>query len=132
LKDAGIAVTVQTGDQATVDGLLREGNYDLLITGHGLTANPDMEEPAPRVVWSDPAYDAAYEASTRAVDDEDRRGYAWTMQEILATELPVLALWHPLMWEVYRPDVVEPFYTSEGVDGGIPLAVNKLMFIPCR
>jgi peptide/nickel transport system substrate-binding protein len=132
LKDAGIAVTVQTGDQATVDGLLREGNYDLLITGHGLTANPDMEEPAPRVVWSDPAYDAAYEASTRAVDDEDRRGYAWTMQEILATELPVLALWHPLMWEVYRPDVVEPFYTSEGVDGGIPLAANKLMFIPCR
>jgi len=130
LRDVGIEVTVQTGDQATVDGLLREGNYDLLITGHGLTANPDMEEPAPRVVWSDPRYDAAYKASTRAVDDEERRGYAWTMQEIVATELPVVALWHPLMWEVYRPGVVEPFYTPEGVDGGIPLAANKLMFIP--
>ena len=130
LRGAGMAITVQTGDQATVDGLLREGNYDLLITGHGGTANPDMEEPAPRAVWSDRAYDAAYEASTRAVDNDARRGYAWTMQEIVATELPVLALWHPLMWEVYRPGVVEPFYTLEGVDGGIPMAQNKLMFMP--
>lgn len=132
LKNAGMAVTVQTGDKATVDGLLREGSYDLLITGHGGTANPDMDAPVPRAVWSDPAYDVAYEASTRAVDDEERRGYAWTMQEIIATELPVLALWHPLMWEVYRPGVVEPFYTPEGVDGGIPVAQNKLMFLPHR
>jgi len=132
LGEVGIAVTVRTGDRATVDSLLREGNYDLLIAGHGGTANPDMEEPVPRIVWSDPAYDAAYEASTRAVDDAERREAAWTMQEVLASELPVLALWHPLMWEVYRPGVVEPFYTAEGVDGGIPIASNKLVFVPGR
>jgi peptide/nickel transport system substrate-binding protein len=130
LGEVGIAVTVQAGDQSTVDGLLREGNYDLLITGHGGTANPDMEAPVPRAVWSDPAYDAAYAASIRALDGDERRGYVWAMQEILATDLPVLALWHPLMWEVYRPGTVEPFYTHEGVDGGIPTAQNKLIFLP--
>ena len=36
----------------------------------------------------------------------------------LATDLPVLALWHPLMWEVYRPGTVEPFYTTRGWTAG--------------
>ena len=42
------------------------------------------------------------------------------------------ALWHPLMWEVYRPGRAIPFFTAEGVDGGIPIASNKLMFVPAR
>jgi len=64
------------------------------------------------------------------VQDPQRRELSWRLQEITARELPVLCLWHPLMWEVYRPGRVEPFFTPEGVDGGIPSANNKLMFMP--
>ncbi|NLG49973.1 MAG: hypothetical protein GX552_07685, partial [Chloroflexi bacterium] len=125
----GIGVTVKTADMATVDSLLDEGNFDLLITGHGGTANPDMDTRIPDGVWSSSAYNEAYARSTRALDDAERREHVWRMQEIIAEELPVLALWHPLMWEVYRPGKAQPFYTADGVANGIPTANNKLMFL---
>ena len=132
LQTVGIGVAVEIADTATVDNLLSEGNFDLLITGHGGTANPDMDSPSNAKVWTSAAYDDAYQHSVVAVDDETRREYAWKMQEIIAEQLPVLALWHPLMWEVYRPGKATPFFTPEGVDGGIPSANNKLMFMPKR
>lgn len=130
LQAIGIEVTVKTGDRTTVDQMLNEGNFDLLITGHGGTANPDQENPSVDAVWSNADYAAAYAQLVATVDDAQRREYSWKMQEITAEELPVLALWHPLMWEVYRPGKAEPFFTPEGVDGGIPSANNKLMFMP--
>ena len=129
LQAIGIQVTVKSGDRSTVDSLLQEGNFDLLITGHGGTVNPDIARPSVKAVWSSAEYDAAYEQSIRATDDAERRQHVWKMQEIIATELPILTLWHPLMWEVYRPGKATPFYTPEGVDGGIPIALNKLMFL---
>lgn len=132
LQLVGINVTVKTADRATVDNLLREGNFDLLITGHGGTANPDMDHPSNAKVWTSAEYQDAYQHLVAAVDDKVRREYSWKMQEIIAEQLPVLALWHPLMWEVYRPGKATPFFTPEGVDGGIPSANNKLMFISKR
>lgn len=129
LGAVGVSVTVRTADRATVDDLHREGNYDLLLTGHGGAANPDMDEPSPPTAWVNDEYREVYRASTVALDDEERREYVWRMQEIVAEELPVIALWHPLMWEVYRPGGPAPFYTAGGVANGIPLATNKLMFL---
>lgn len=129
LQALGIGVTVKTADMATVDSLLNEGNFDLLITGHGGTANPDMGDPVPACVWSSDAYNEAYARSLQAMDDAERREQVWRMQEIIAEELPALALWHPLMWEVYRPGKAHPFYTADGVANGIPTANNKLMFL---
>jgi len=129
LQPLGIGVTVKTADMATVDSLLKEGNFDLLITGHGGTANPDMGDPVPECAWSSSAYSEAYARSLRAADDAERREQVWLMQEIIAEELPALALWHPLMWEVYRPGKAYPFYTADGVANGIPTANNKLMFL---
>jgi peptide/nickel transport system substrate-binding protein len=132
LAKVGITVKVETADRSTVDSMLSESNYSLLITGHRATANPDNGDPSPTSAWTNVDYSAAYEMSTVSIDDEVRRSYVWTMQEILAEELPVLALWHPMMWEVYYPGKAVPFYTPEGVGGGIPTATNKLMFIPER
>lgn len=129
LQALGIDVTVKTADRATVDSLLNEGNFDLLVTGHGGTANPDMDSPAPESAWSSSAYSEAYARSISAADDAERREHVWTMQEIIAEELPVLTLWHPLMWEVYRPGKAHPFFTADGVANGIPTANNKLMFL---
>ncbi len=130
LAALGITVAVRTGDRATVDDLLRAGDFDLLITGHGGTANPDIGHPSVPAAWEHTEYTEVYEASLRAMDEAERRALVWRLQEIIAEELPILPLWHPLMWEVYTPGGPTPFYTSGGVASGIPLAVNKLMFLP--
>ncbi|NLD71447.1 MAG: hypothetical protein GX649_01875 [Chloroflexi bacterium] len=130
LEEIGIDATVRTADRATVDNLLNEGGFDLLITGHGGGANPDMDAPSPPAAWVSGEYAAVYAASRAAIDDAERREQVWRLQEIVAEELPVLALWHPQMWEVYRPGVARPLYTPGGIAGGIPLATNKLMFLP--
>jgi ABC-type transport system substrate-binding protein len=91
-----------------------------------------MDHPSNDKLWTSAAYQEAYDQSVRVVDDAVRREYSWKMQAIIAEELPVLALWHPMMWEVYRPGKATPFYTPEGVDGGIPTATNKYMFVPAN
>lgn len=132
LEALGLQVTVKSGDRTTVDGLLKEGNFDLAINGHGGIANPStLRNPTwPAATYHNEAYDDLFVAQSVEMDDEKRREQIWALQEILAEELPVLPLYHPLMWVVYKADAaVIPFYTSEGIAGGIPIELNKLIFL---
>jgi peptide/nickel transport system substrate-binding protein len=133
LEGLGIEVEVQTGDYSTIDGLLREGNFDLAINGHGGIANPAMlETPTwPAETYSNAAYDELYQRQAAMVGGEQRRELVWQLQEIIADELPVLTLYHPKMWTVYDASRLDAwFYTKEGVSFGIPLSMNKLIFLP--
>jgi peptide/nickel transport system substrate-binding protein len=132
LEAIGLQVTVRSGDRTTVDGLLKEGNFDLAINGHGGIANPStLRTPTwPAATYQNETYDALFIAQSVEMDKEKRTEQIWTLQEILAKELPVLPLYHPLMWVVYKTDAaVTPIYTSEGIAGGIPIELNKLIFI---
>ncbi len=133
LEAVGIEVKVQTGDTSTVDGLLREGNFDLVISGHGGIANPaQLETPTwPAEAYSNAEYDALYQQQATTADESQRRELVWQLQEIVAEELPVLTLYHPRMWTVYDGSKLDTwFYTQGGVGFGIPLSVNKLIFLP--
>ncbi|MGC9360650.1 MAG: ABC transporter substrate-binding protein [Anaerolineae bacterium] len=130
LEAVGLDITIQMGDRTTVDSLLREGNYDLLISGHGGIANPNMTVPSPWTTWDHPEFAAAYAEANAEMDREKRQQEVWEVQTILAEHLPVLPLWHPLMWHVYRKGAVKPFFTEGGIGLGIPLAANKLMYLP--
>jgi peptide/nickel transport system substrate-binding protein len=132
LEAVGFTVTVQTGDTSTIDGLLREGNFDLAINGHGGIANPSIlgtpSWPAPNP--SNEAYDALYAEQASTVDEDAQREMVWQLQQMLAEDLPVLTLYHPLMWSVSSVDSpVMPFYTAEGIGFGIPIELNKLAFL---
>jgi peptide/nickel transport system substrate-binding protein len=132
LEAIGLQVTVKSGDRTTVDGLLKEGNFDLAINGHGGIANPStLRNPTwPAATYHNEAYNDLFVAQSVEMDDEKRREQIWALQGILAEELPVLPLYHPLMWVVYKADpAVIPFYTSEGIAGGIPIELNKLIFL---
>jgi peptide/nickel transport system substrate-binding protein len=132
LEAIGLQVTVKAGDRTTVDGLLKEGNFDLAINGHGGIANPStLRTPTwPAATYQNQAYDALFGAQSVEMDHEKRKEQIWALQEILAEDLPVLPLYHPLMWVVYEADArVVPFYTSEGIAGGIPIELNKLIFL---
>jgi len=132
LEAIGLQVTVKSGDRTTVDGLLKEGNFDLAINGHGGIANPStLRTPTwPATTYQNEAYDALFVAQSVEMDEEVRREQIWALQAIVAEELPVLPLYHPLMWVLYKADAtVVPFYTSEGIAGGIPIELNKLIFL---
>jgi peptide/nickel transport system substrate-binding protein len=132
LAQIGLQVDVQTGDNGTVDGLLREGSFDLAINGHGGLANPAiLESPTwPAASYQNDTYDRLYREQARGVDDAARRETVWQLQEIIADELPVLTLWHPRMWTVYDPAKLDGwFYTEGGIGFGIPISMNKLTFI---
>lgn len=132
LAQIGLAVTVQTGDRNTVDALLREGNFDLAISGHGGIANPAMlRMPTwPAGVYHNETYERLYHKQAGTIDPERRRELVWQLQEIIADELPVLTLWHPRMWTVVDASQLDTwFYTPGGVGFGIPLAMNKLIFM---
>ena len=133
LEAVGIEVEVQTGDYSTIDGLLREGNFDLAINGHGGIANPAMlETPTwPAQTYDNVAYDELYQQQAATVDEEHRRELVWELQEIVARDLPVLTLYHPKMWTVYDASMLDSwFYTQGGIGFGIPISMNKLIFLP--
>jgi peptide/nickel transport system substrate-binding protein len=131
-SSSSVEVEVQIGDYSTIDGLLREGNFDLAINGHGGIANPAMlETPTwPAQAYSNSAYDELYEQQAATIDEEQRRELVWQLQEIIAQDLPVLTLYHPKMWTVYDASTLDTwFYTQGGVGLGIPLSMNKLIFL---
>lgn len=133
LEAVGIDVELQTGDNSTIDGLLREGSFDLAINGHGGIANPaTLETPTwPADAYANPAYDKLYREQAATTDEEQRQEMAWRLQEIIAEDLPVLTLYHPKMWTVYDADALDTwFYTAGGVGFGIPISMNKLIFLP--
>jgi peptide/nickel transport system substrate-binding protein len=132
LEQVSIYVEVQTGDQSTIDGLLREGNFNLAINGHGGIANPAilLTPTWPAESYSNDEYDRLYQQQASTINEEVRRELVWQLQEIIAEDLPILTLWHPKMWTVYDASKLNTwFYTKGGVGFGIPISMNKLIFL---
>jgi peptide/nickel transport system substrate-binding protein len=133
LESAGLSVALKTGDRGTVDALLREGSFDLAINGHGGIANPSILDTPdwPAATYANETYDALFARQAQAVDEERRRELVWQLQELLAEELPVLPLYHPRMWLLYDESKLDTwFYTAGGMSVGIPIPLNKLIFLP--
>jgi len=132
LEEVGIEVEVKSADWGTVDGLLKEGNFDLAISGHGGIAQLHiMRSPTwPATVYKNEEYDRLFEEQERTMDEEKRRNLVLRLQEVIAEDLPVLTLYHPKMWCVYDPAKLDTwFYTKGGVSIGIPIPHNKLVFL---
>lgn len=133
LESAGLTIQVKTGDNSTVDTLLKEGNFDLAINGHGGIASPSiLHEPDwPAAIYENEAYNDLFAQQARTVDEEARRELVWELQEIVTQELPVLPLYHPKRWLLYDGDKLDTwFYTTGGMSVGIPTPLNKLIFLP--
>jgi len=132
LKEVGIQAEVKAADRSTVDGLLREGQFDLAVSGHGAIANPSfLSSPTwPAAVWKNEEYDTLFAEQACTVNEAKRRQFVWQLQQILADDLPVLTLYHPKMWCVYDPAKLDTwFYTAGGISIGIPIELNKLVFL---
>ncbi|HIE31044.1 MAG TPA: hypothetical protein EYP67_01505 [Methanosarcinales archaeon] len=128
----GIGVDVKTIDWGTIDGYLKDGNFDVAISGHGGIANPQiMRVPDwPASTYHSDDYDSIYAAQEVEMDFDTRKEFVNQLQEMVADDLPVYTLYHPYMWCVYDPEVLDTwFYTRDGICIGIPLELNKLIFL---
>lgn len=132
LATIGIKINVKTSDWGTIDGYLRSANFDIVISGHGGIANPQiMRIPDwPASTYQNSEYDSTYAAQEVEMDLDTRKELVNQLQEMVADDLPVYTLYHPYMWCVYDPKVLDTwFYTRDGVSIGIPLELNKLVFL---
>ncbi|GLI35381.1 ABC transporter substrate-binding protein [Desulforhabdus amnigena] len=143
LRKIGFTLDLKSLDIKTLDAMVREGRFDLALTGHGgLGGDPSIiygfggarDDPFSAGMPKDPEYLRTAELLSIRSDPAERMALCKTMQQLYARELPVLPLYYPVWFIAYRPDVFQGwFYTGEGGIGiGVPLPYNKLAFIKGR
>lgn len=142
LREIGIPLEHVTMDQATLDAAATEGNYEIIITGFGgLGGDPDQlrrnfasGSPARgfsrALGYANSDFDALADAQIAMTDPAERRDAVDKMQEMLAEDLPALALYYTARVVVFDADVFDTWYfTPGGYGGGIPMPFNKHQFI---
>ena len=130
LEDIGIKTEVKAVDSWDLDTKLKSGDFYIAITGHGGIVYPTTLRDPSYGTYQNDEYDEIYKKQLRTMDEDYREELVGELQTIIADDLPLYTLYHPLMWQVYNPEKLDTwFYTKDGVDGGIPIAQNKLIFL---
>ena len=140
LKAVGIGVTAKAVDRPTRDAAATEGRYELILTGFGgLGADPDNLRGAfsskskvrsfTRVQgYANARFDELADQQLSTTDPVARRKLTDEMQAIIASDLPMIGLYYPDRYYIYKKGGVEDwFYTVGGMGGGVPVALNKLV-----
>ncbi len=147
LSDINIEVTIKAMDTKTVDTLIKEGNFQMAIKGHGsfggdpvLLARfvtPGSNIGSTPVVtsqggtqWSNKQFDEIFTNQLKELDKEERYEKVGELQKIIAEELPTLTLYYTKIASSYNPNVFDGwFFTKDGVAISVPTIQNKLVFI---
>ena len=136
LRKVGICIRVKTVNSFNqLDSIVRHGDYDLEINGHGAVGNTPSGftwyfSGRFGTRWNNQTYWSLVRKLTEAETPQQAYHYAKLLQRIIAEQLPRIALYYPNIFVVTRPGVkVHWFFTKGGIDGGIPLPYNKLALI---
>lgn len=149
LEDAGIGIDRETVDLVRLFGAKTQGNYDLLINLYpgpvGTTPNGDPDilrpiyhsEPPNQLYaasgYANPELDRLLERQRVTFDPAERKQIVGEIQRIVARDLPVAVLYYTTMFSVYRAEVFDGWYYTEGGFGpGIPDVYNKHAFVTGR
>lgn len=142
LADVGIEVEPVAVDRAARDQRASEGDYDLILVGHGgLGGDPDFMRTTfhsqskstsfarPHGFASD-EFDQLAGQQLRQMDPAARQETVNQMQAIIAEQLPVIPLYHPTRYWFYNPEVLTGWhFTPGGLASGIPLTLDKYLFV---
>ncbi len=132
LENIGIKIELTPSDWSTIDSYLRAADFDMAISGHGGIANPQiMRIPDwPASTYQSEEYTSTFAEQEVTLDFDDRKELVNQLQDLVAEDLPVYTLYHPYIWCVYNPTVLDTwFYTRDGICIGIPIELNKLIFL---
>ncbi|CAA9480396.1 MAG: Oligopeptide ABC transporter, periplasmic oligopeptide-binding protein OppA [uncultured Solirubrobacteraceae bacterium] len=142
LKDVGVQLRPQTVDLPTLFGRTQRGADDSALTlypGPGGTA-PNADPDALRTFfssriegrlqgaqgWHDAEFDRLAARQLVTADTDARRRLLARMQQIVARDVPALALYYPTVSHVFRRRAFDRWYvTPGGFAGGLPGVLNK-------
>lgn len=140
LKEIGVVLDIKTLNIKAIDGMIKSGNFDLSLNGHGgLGGDPAiimgfgiarggvLTPGTPK----SPAYQELAQKLMLTPDVAQRRDICRQMQQTYARLLPCLPLYYPIWYFAYDPAAFDGwFYTAEGgMAIGIPMLYNKLAFV---
>ncbi|MBW7900691.1 MAG: hypothetical protein H3C26_04395 [Rhodocyclaceae bacterium] len=135
LEKLGVAVEVRIVDGGILAARIGSDDFDLALVTQG--SNGDPESMTRQMVGTAPFSDAfrrredlvdllARQVAT--ADTDERRDLLDRAQAIYADELPAFYLYSPL-WATAANSKLRPWFTPGGFAFGIPLPLNKLMFV---
>lgn len=141
LKAIGVELIPEPVDRVTHDTRTTAGEYEMAITNFGgLGGDPDYmrrvyASDQPRAFqsvqgYANPRFDELAGRQLVTLDEAERRDLIRRMQEIVARDVPLLPLYYPTFFHIFRRAVFDRWYfTPGGFAGGIPTVYNKHAFI---
>jgi peptide/nickel transport system substrate-binding protein len=146
LKKIGVELEAQAVDLPSMFARLQSANDDIALSlypgpgGTTVTSDPDTMRTffssrfADRLQgaqgWADPEFDRLASRQLVTADVPERKRLVARMQQIVARDLPALALYYPMLFTVYRREVFDRWYvTPGGFAGGLEGAINKQVLV---
>lgn len=135
LNNGGIKAEAVYKDLQMADQMIVNWDFDISVVESGGTGDPIYLN---RNVFSKSAKSDRYEKSEKintllkeqltAVDFEERKRILKEFQKVYADELPSYYMYFSKFVFGYN-DKLDLYFTNEGVSIGIPLALNKMIFV---
>jgi peptide/nickel transport system substrate-binding protein len=137
LDEAGIKVNLRSVDSKTLDSMVGGWQFDLALSGHGgLGGDPAILN---KVVLDQNGFNSArydedgklndlLESQVAEMDPAKRKELVDSAQEVIAQDLPALPLYYTDSYWASN-DKVSYYYTYGGVGSGVPIALNKMIFV---
>ncbi|OPY54616.1 MAG: putative ABC transporter periplasmic-binding protein [Methanosaeta sp. PtaU1.Bin112] len=137
LDDAGISVNLRSVDSKTLDSMVGGWQFDLALSGHGgLGGDPAILN---KVVLDQQSFNSArydedsklndlLESQVEEMDPAKRKELVDSAQEVIAQDLPALPLYYTDSYWASN-NIVSYYYTYGGVGSGVPIALNKMIFV---
>ncbi len=142
LKEVGIELNLVQLDAAAFTTALGENKYDIALTGHiGASGDPDYLRlwfsGKAANMWSSRGqslqldeFHKLAEQQMQELDEGKRRDIVNQMQDILAEELPTLALYHRPFYDIHNASTFDGWKnTYGGIADGMPLWENKVFLV---
>ena len=142
LAAVGIELSVKAVDDNTVKQTYQEGNFQLIANGHGsfggdpkyMAMLATNTAGAAKITvqggnrWQSEEYDTTFAASLKELDQTKREALVDELQEIIAEDVPTLALYYKSNAAAFNNSVFDGFYyTKDGISSGIPYLYNKII-----
>jgi peptide/nickel transport system substrate-binding protein len=135
LERLGVQTELRSLEAKTLDSKVLHWQFQLAISGHGGLYEPSFLK---RAILDEEFNSVRYltnreltqlvMAQLREMDLAKRKEIVFRIQELYAEDLPNLPLYYP-NWYWAHNERLDMFYTRNGVAIGIPLPLNKLVFI---
>jgi peptide/nickel transport system substrate-binding protein len=137
LDAAGILVNLRTVDAKTLDSLVLAWQFDLTMNSHGgLGGDPAILN---KLILDQKSFNSARYDEDKTLNDllenqleemasAKRMELVDSAQELIAQDLPALPLYYTdSFWA--SNDKVGYYYTYGGVGSGVPITLNKMVFV---